>query len=340
MKLIFAGTPEFAERALSALHAAGHDIALVLSRPDQPAGRGQRLQASPVKQRAFALGLPVAQPRTLRDADAHALLAAVGADAMIVAAYGLILPPEVLAIPRLGCINIHASLLPRWRGAAPIQRAIEAGDTQTGITIMRMDAGLDTGPMLLERALPIGPDETGGQLHDRLAALGATLIVEALDGLAAGRLNARPQPADGATYATKIGKADAVIDWTQPAARLAQKIRAFDPFPGTTARLAGRDETLKIWRAQALGGDLGRGEGAAPDEHVAGAAARPGDVLVADERTLEVCCGAGTRLRLLELQKPGGRRMAVADFLRGYPVPADARFEAADPAPAGSASAA
>ncbi len=215
MKLIFAGTPEFAERALSALHAAGHDIALVLSRPDQPAGRGQRLQASPVKQRALALGLPVAQPRTLRDADAHALLAAVGADAMIVAAYGLILPPEVLAIPRLGCINIHASLLPRWRGAAPIQRAIEAGDTQTGITIMRMDAGLDTGPMLLERALPIGPDETGGQLHDRLAALGATLIVEALDGLAAGRLNARPQPADGATYATKIGKADAVIDWTQ-----------------------------------------------------------------------------------------------------------------------------
>ena len=199
MKLIFAGTPEFAERALTALHAAGHQIALVLSRPDQPAGRGQKLQASPVKLRALELGLRVEQPRTLRDPAVHRMLAEVGADAMIVAAYGLILPPEVLAIPRRGCINIHASLLPRWRGAAPIQRAIEAGDAETGITIMQMDAGLDTGPMLLKRALAIRPDETGGQLHDRLAELGAALIVEALDGSATGRIRPVPQPGGGAT---------------------------------------------------------------------------------------------------------------------------------------------
>jgi methionyl-tRNA formyltransferase len=328
MKLIFAGTPDFAERALSALHAAGYEIALVLSRPDQPAGRGQKLQASPVKQRALALDLPVAQPRTLRDPDAQALLAAVGADAMIVAAYGLILPPAVLAIPRLGCINIHASLLPRWRGAAPIQRAIEAGDTETGITIMRMDAGLDTGPMLLERALPIGPDDTGGQVHDRLAALGATMIVEALDGLAAGRLSERPQPDDGATYAAKIGKTDAVLDWTLSAAKLAAKIRAFDPFPGATARLVGRAETLKIWSARA-DADARTDCDARVDRTAASAC--PGEVVFADERTLAVLCGGGTRLRLVELQKPGGRRMPVAEFLRGYPVPVGARFELSAP---------
>ncbi len=314
MKLIFAGTPEFAERALTALHAAGHQIALVLSRPDQPAGRGQKLQASPVKLRALELGLRVEQPRTLRDPAVHRMLAEVGADAMIVAAYGLILPPEVLAIPRRGCINIHASLLPRWRGAAPIQRAIEAGDAETGITIMQMDAGLDTGPMLLKRALAIRPDETGGQLHDRLAELGAALIVEALDGIATGRIRPVPQPDDGATYAAKIGRPDAILDWTETAERLALKVRAFDPFPGTAIRLEGRDETLKLWRTE-----VARPAGAAGNGH-------PGEVLVCDESTLEVCCGGGSRLRLLELQKPGGRRMDVAAFLRGHPIPPGARF--------------
>ncbi|TXH53420.1 MAG: methionyl-tRNA formyltransferase, partial [Burkholderiaceae bacterium] len=201
MKLIFAGTPEFAERALSALHAAGHDIALVLSRPDQPAGRGQRLQASPVKQRALALGLPVAQPRTLRDADAHALLAAVGADAMIVAAYGLILPPDVLASPRLGCINIHASLLPRWRGAAPIQRAIEAGDAETGTCVMRLTAGLDSGPVALREPVAIAADDDYATLSARLAELGGELLVRALDLEEVGKLELREQDDAAATYA-------------------------------------------------------------------------------------------------------------------------------------------
>ncbi len=272
----------------------------------------------------------MAQPRTLRDPDrAQALLAAVGADAMIVAAYGLILPPEVLAIPRLGCINIHASLLPRWRGAAPIQRAIEAGDTETGITIMQMDAGLDTGPMLLERALPIGPDDTGGQVHDRLAALGATMIVEALDGIATGRIRPVPQPDDGATYAAKIGKTDAVLDWTLSAAKLAAKIRAFDPFPGRNgaacracrdvedlerARRCRRTHRLRCTcRSNCRVGLSGRGGG------------------LRREHTGSVCCGGGSRLRLLELQKPGGRRMEVAEFLRGYPVPVGARFELSAP---------
>jgi methionyl-tRNA formyltransferase len=291
----------------------------VLTRADQPAGRGQKLQASPVKRRALAAGLPVHQPRTLREAEPQRLIAAVGADAMVVAAYGLILPAPVLAAPRLGCINIHASLLPRWRGAAPIQRAIEAGDTRTGITIMQMDEGLDTGPMLLARAIPIGPRESAGELHDRLAVLGAQLIVEALDGLAGGRLHPVAQPQEGATYAPKITRAETSLDWREPALRLADRIRAFDPYPGATARLERESEPLKVWRARALdpGGPLPQGgvDRAEP----------PGTVLRADADQLVVACGDGA-LALLELQKPGGRRLGLADFLRGFPIRAGERF--------------
>ena len=247
MKIAFAGTPEFAARALGALIAGGHETALVLTQPDRPAGRGQKLQPSPVKVLALAHGIPVDQPPTLREAVARASLAAAAPDVLVVAAYGLILPQEVLDIPRLGCLNIHASLLPRWRGAAPIQRAIEAGDAETGITIMRMDAGLDTGPMLLRAAVPIGPAETGGTLHDRLADVGARLVVEALDRLA--DLPAMPQPAEGVTYAKKIGKAEGLLDWGRPAAELERRIRAFDPFPGCST---GSGETqVKIWAARA-----------------------------------------------------------------------------------------
>ena len=311
MRLIFAGTPVFAERALAALIDAGHEIALVLTRADRPAGRGQQLQASPVKQLALARGLPVYQPRSLRDAEARERIAAVGADAMVVAAYGLILPAEVLALPRLGCINIHASLLPRWRGAAPIQRAIEAGDRETGITIMQMDEGLDTGPMLLARALPIAAEETGGGLHDRLATLGADLIVEALDALERGALRPRPQPSDGVTYAAKIDKRETEIDWRRPAQVLVDQVRAFDPFPGTLARLEGAAGAFKLWRARAVAG---------------GGDALPGTVIGAAPGELVVACGAGA-LSLLELQKPGGRRLPVRDFLRGFPVAPGARFE-------------
>ena len=314
MKLIFAGTPDFAERALSALHAAGHEIALVLSRPDQPAGRGQKLQASPVKQRALALDLPVAQPRTLRDPDAQALLAAVGADAMIVAAYGLILPPAVLAIPRLGCINIHASLLPRWRGAAPIHRAVEAGDAETGVTIMQMDEGLDTGDMLLVGRCPIHHDSPGADttdtLHDRLAALGADLVVQALDLAAQGRLEARPQPAEGVTYARKVDKAEACLRWAANADVLERQVRAFHPAPGAWSQLD--QQVIKVWRAQRGVADVPPGMPA-------------GTVLGAGPAGIDVACGQGC-LRITELQKPGGKRLAAAEFLRGFPVQPGMRF--------------
>ena len=297
MRLIFAGTPEFAARALDALVAVGHDVALVLTRPDQPAGRGKRLRASPVKERAIELGIPVSQPVTLRDPGQWPALRAVGADAMVVAAYGLILPGEVLAIPKHGCINIHASLLPRWRGAAPIQRAIEAGDAETGITIMQMDEGLDTGPMLIARAIPIGEDENAGELHDRLAALGAELVVEALAGLESGALVAKPQPAEGATYAKRIEKSESRIDWRQPADVLARRIRAFDPVPGMHSTLPGIEGPIKIWAARSR-------------------PARPGE---ADARPGQILPGEGV-LQVLELQRAGGRRLAPADFLKGTPL--------------------
>jgi len=303
-------------------------VALVLTRPDRPAGRGQQLQPSPVKRRALAAGLAIYQPRTLRDAQAQQRIAEVGADAIVVAAYGLILPPEVLGAARLGCINIHASLLPRWRGAAPIQRAIEAGDARTGITIMQMDEGLDTGPILLARELAIGAEESAGSVHDRLAELGATTIVEALAALDAGLLAPVPQPDEGASYAPKIDKSEMPLDWRQPAQRLADRVRAFDPFPGAVLRLARDGAAVKLWRARPL---PAASQGAAAA--AGGDAPAPGTVLRADAQALEVACGRGV-LSLLELQKPGGRRLEFAEFLRGFPMRAGERLLLPDEKPA------
>jgi methionyl-tRNA formyltransferase len=316
MKIIFAGTPEFAAIALTALHQAGFEIPLVLTQPDRPAGRGMQLQASAVKQFALQHDLPVAQPVSLRldgkypeiARDAHELLRATPHDVMVVAAYGLILPPSVLEIPKYGCINIHASLLPRWRGAAPIHRAIEAGDAETGVTIMQMEQGLDTGPMLLLERLPIAADDTTGSLHDKLADLGGALIVAALRELQQGVLTATRQPEHGVTYAAKVTKDEAALDFTQSAPSLARKIRAFNPFPGVTALFDG--VPLKIWRAEAL---------------PAGAANAPGQVLAAEaQEGVVVACGDGA-LRLTELQKPGGKRLPAAEFLKGFPM--DGKFD-------------
>ena len=318
MRVIFAGTPAFAERALAALLQAGHEIVLVLTRPDKPAGRGQQMHASPVKRLALEHGLPVYQPRTLRDAEPLQRIAQAAADVMVVAAYGLILPAAVLQQPRFGCLNIHASLLPRWRGAAPIQRAVEAGDAETGITIMQMDEGLDTGPMLLAQATPITGEDTGGSVHDRLAGIGAQLIVQALARLERGALRPVPQPEQGVTYAAKIEKSQMAIDWREPAARVADRIRAFDPFPGCTARLARLPEPLKIWRARPL---------AAAEVAAAGPSA-PGTVIRRSGDELVVACGEGA-LSLQELQKPGGRRLPVREFLSGFPVAAGERFSCA-----------
>jgi len=309
MKVAFAGTPEFARVALAALHGAGHELPLVLTQPDRPAGRGLKLQASPVKQYAQAHGLPLAQPRSLRldgkfpddAAAARAALERAAPDVMVVAAYGLILPDWVLTLPRHGCLNIHGSLLPRWRGAAPIQRAVEAGDEQTGITIMQMDAGLDTGAMLLAESTAITGSDTSATLHDRLTDVGARLIVVALDRLAAGTLQPRAQPADGVTYAHKIDKAEAAIDWRAPATAIERRLRAFDPFPGATAVLAG--QPVKVWRGRVV-----PGSGA------------PGQVLQADDGRLVLACGEGA-LELLELQLPGGRRIAAREFLQRHPAP-------------------
>ncbi|MDO8787603.1 MAG: methionyl-tRNA formyltransferase [Sulfuritalea sp.] len=299
MNIIFAGTPEFAARALEALLAAGHQVVLVLTQPDRPAGRGMALQASAVKKVALGHGIPVFQPERLKDPATHEPIRAAcverGAELMVVAAYGLILPQAVLDLPQLGCINIHASLLPRWRGAAPIHRAIEAGDAQTGITIMRMEAGLDTGPMLLAEAVAIEAEDTTGSLHDRLARLGGKLAVAALARF--DQLIPVPQPAAGVTYADKVDKAQARLDWSQPAEILARKVRAFNPFPGAVATLAG--EPVKIWCG-----------------NVVAASGRPGQVLAADAKGIVVACGEGA-LRLAELQKPGGRRVTSADFLNG-----------------------
>ncbi len=312
LRLVFAGTPEFAAAALAALHDAGHDIALVLTRPDQPAGRGQAMRESAVKRLARERGLPVEQPRTLRDPTVHERLRALQIDAMVVAAYGAILPPEVLAIPRHGCLNIHASLLPRWRGAAPIQRAIEAGDAETGVTIMQMDEGLDTGPMLLVERTPISDDDTAATVHDRLATLGARAIVDALESLERGTLVARSQPAEGVRYAHKLAREDAAIDWTMPARSIVDRVRAFDPVPGATATLDDAVGTkIKLWRARVGSGDAAGG-------------ALPGAVLDAPGR-LVVACGDGV-VELLELQKSGGRRLPAGEFLRGFAIPAGARF--------------
>ncbi len=322
MKIVFAGTPAFACAALERLHVEGVDIALVLTQPDRPAGRGMKLQASAVKQFAIAHGIAVAQPRSLRldgkypedAAAAREALIGAQADAMVVAAYGLILPQWVLDTPRLGCFNIHASLLPRWRGAAPIHRAIEAGDTQTGVTIMQMDAGLDTGDMLLVEPLAIGPDDTTTRLHDRLASLGARLMVEALALAAKDGLRPKAQPADGVTYAHKIEKDEAAIDWGQAAAVIERRVRAFDPFPGAQAVLAG--ETLKLWAAQAHPA----GTASAPGE------ARQGQVLAVGDEGIGVQTGMGT-LHITELQRPGGKRLSVSEFLRGHRIDVGQVFE-------------
>ncbi len=304
MKIAFAGTPEFAAVALRSLLIAGFEIPLVLTQPDRPAGRGQKLVASPVKQVALAHGIAVHQPEKLRDPAMHRPLIDAAPDVLVVAAYGLILPQAVLDIPRQGCLNIHASLLPRWRGAAPIQRCLEVGDLETGVTIMQMEAGLDTGPMLLQESLKVDAGETAATLHDRLAEQGGRLIVDVLRRLAT--LQAVPQPAAGATYASKIDKTEAAIDWAQPATVIERRIRAFDPFPGCTTHLG--DVTLKLWRAR-----LAEGRGL------------PGEILAVAPAGITVACGEGA-LQLTELQKPGGRRLASADFLAGFPLAVGQRF--------------
>jgi methionyl-tRNA formyltransferase len=304
MRLIFAGTPSFAAHALAAILDAGHQVVLVLTQPDRPAGRGMALTPSPVKLKALAAGIEVFQPLSLKDADAQARIRAANADIMVVAAYGLILPQGVLDTPRLGCINIHASLLPRWRGAAPIQRAILAGDAETGVSIMQMEAGLDTGPVLLSAAVPIAGDDTSATLHDKLATLGAQLVVDALARLP---LPALTQPTAGVAYAAKIEKAEAALDWRQPASVLHRQLRAFNPFPGAFASLEG--STLKIGSAE-----------------ITDACGEPGIVLAADKRGVLVACGEGA-LCLTELQKSGGKRLPVKQFLAGTPVLPGSRFD-------------
>jgi methionyl-tRNA formyltransferase len=301
LRIVFAGTPDFAVPALEALHAAGHEVVAVYTQPDRPAGRGQEVTSGPVKRCAHALGLPVEQPATLRTPEAVAGLRGRDADLMVVAAYGLILPPAVLELPRLGCWNIHASLLPRWRGAAPIHRALLAGDAVTGITIMQMDAGLDTGPMLLRRPVAIGAREDGGALHDRLAALGAEAIVAAIDEHAAGRLTPVPQPAEGVTYATKIRKEEARIDWSAPAEAIDRQVRAFNPWPVAETRW--QDRQLRVWSAEPA--HAGPGE--------------PGQVLEAGGGRIVVATGEGA-LALTRVQLAGRRAMTAAEFLNAHPL--------------------
>jgi methionyl-tRNA formyltransferase len=297
MRLVFAGTPEFSVPSLHACLVSGAEVVAVYTQPDRPAGRGRKLSASPVKQAALDVGIVVEQPETLRDKDARAQLAAHAPDLMVVVAYGLILPKSVLAIPRLGCWNVHASLLPRWRGAAPIQRAILAGDTETGVDLMQMEAGLDTGPVLLEARTPIRADDTGGSLHDRLAALGASTLADGLARLLRGEgLPATPQRDDGVAYAHKLDKAEARLDWHEPALQLERKVRAFDPWPVAEAIVDG--ERLRIWSAEAIAGD----------------AAEPGRIVATARDTIDIATGDGL-LRVREVQREGGRRIAVRDWL-------------------------
>jgi len=290
---------------LARLLESPHDVVLVLTRPDQAAGRGLQLTASPVKRLALERGRPLFQPASLRPPEAQARLQEVRPDAIVVAAYGLLLPPPILSLPPLGAINVHASLLPRWRGASPIQRALLAGDRATGISIMKMDAGLDTGPVYEQRSLPVSDEDDAGTLHDRLAAQGGELLLEVLARLQAGDAKAVPQPSDGVTYAAKIDKRETRLDWARPALQLERAVRAFRPAPGASARLG--DETLKIWSAEVVAGE---GE--------------PGTLLA--EGSLTVACGQAA-LRILQLQRAGGRRVSAAEFLRGRRLSPGTRFQ-------------
>jgi len=314
MRVIFAGTPAFSVAALDALVAAGHSVVLVLTQPDRPSGRGLRTAPSAVKTAAEHHGIPVLQPGTLKDPATHARLREAQADVLVVAAYGLILPQAVLDLPRRGALNIHASLLPRWRGAAPIQRALLAGDLVSGVSIMQMYAGLDTGPVLLSEPVGIAPEETGGTLHDKLASLGARLIVTALEGLSRGAAQATPQPTEGVTYAHKIGKAEARIDWRRAAVEIERQIRAFNPFPGALARL--RAEDIKVWRSTLVSTAL-----------VSAGVGSPGSIFRVDNEGIAVACGVGA-LRLTELQRAGGKRLSADAFLRGCAVAPGESFEA------------
>jgi len=296
MKIIFAGTPDFAAIALAALHRAGHDVALVLTQPDRASGRGMKLTATPVSKLAADIGLRVEKPVTLKTETARSQIAEVNADVMVVAAYGLLLPQLILDLPKYGCINIHGSLLPRWRGAAPVQRAIEAGDARTGICIMQMDAGLDTGPVLQERKIDIAADETSASLVAKLAAIGAESIVEVLADVA--NITPRPQDATGATYASKISKSESSIDWSAPAAQIERRIRAFDPFPGCETTIRG--ERIKIWQAMVA-------------DATAGAAV--GSITAVSRDDFSVQCGQGA-LRIITVQRAGGRRIPVRELLQ------------------------
>ncbi|MFO1320868.1 MAG: methionyl-tRNA formyltransferase [Burkholderiales bacterium] len=311
MRLIFAGTPRFAAVALDALLTAGHDVPLVLTQPDRPAGRGLKRLPSEVKALALQRDLAIEQPPSLRGPDAQARLADVGATLMIVAAYGLLLPQAVLDLFPAGCVNIHASLLPRWRGAAPIQRAILAGDENSGVSIMQMEAGLDTGPVYVDRAIPIGPKETAGGLHDRLAALGAELIVRTLADIGHGNARATPQDDSRATYAAKITRQDSVISWETRAETIDRVIRAFNPVPGASTSVRG--EAVKVWAA---------------DLTPARSERAPGTVVESGADGILVTCGEGTTLRIRELQRAGGKRLTAREFLQGFPLRTDDRFAA------------
>jgi methionyl-tRNA formyltransferase len=302
LRLVFAGTPEFAVPCLEACRASGAEVVAVYTQPDRPAGRGRKLTPSPVKQAALAAGMAVEQPESLKSAETQQTLAAYRPDLLVVVAYGLILPRKVLAIPRLGCWNVHASLLPRWRGAAPIQRAILAGDSESGVDLMQMEAGLDTGPVLLQRRTPITREDTGGSLHDRLSHLGAEVLAEGLRRTLIGEvLVATPQPTDGVSYAHKLDKAEARLDFSRPADELERQVRAFDPWPVAEGEVAG--EPLRIWAAQAI--EL--------DHH-----ATPGSVLAASRDGIDLACGHGA-LRVTALQRAGGKRIGAIDYLNARP---------------------
>ena len=306
LRVAFAGTPDFSVPALEALVASRHAVVGVLTQPDRPKGRGRQITAGPVKAAALAHGIPVAQPLSLKDPAGRAELEAWRPDVLVVVAYGLILPPAVLGLPRLGCINIHGSLLPRWRGAAPIQRAILAGDSCTGVTIMLMDVGLDTGPMLLKQEIPIESTDTGGSIHDRLSVSGASALLEALEGYSAGTLKPIPQPAEGVTYASKIEKSEALLDWHRDALELDRQVRAFNPWPVAETRLEG--EQLRVFGTAVLEGLNSTKIGT-----------EPGTITAVSDSGVVVQCGRG-QLALQQLQRPGRRAVPAADFIRGMPL--------------------